>query len=514
MPKRSREKWEETTVDLDAVGSNHIPDGTNPYLMVLEGPDAGARFCLTKGQNIIGRSQNANIQIHDEMVSSKHFIIHVNNDAITLQDCGSKNGTYVNGNMVKEAALDSLSRLRIGHTLMRIEYKTDLEIGLEQALIHSERLAAVGTLSAGMAHEFNNINAVVLGYSELILSRDNLDDDVRKWLEYIRESALRTKDLTQRLLSFSGQRVGEKSSQRLDRIVRDTVSLVREEFATEGIEWDLHIEETPKSILDAAAIGQVILNLLVNARHSMIDCPQKRISIRVGHTSSTIWFKIEDTGCGIPANVLKDIFTPFFSTKGEHAQGDSPQSRVKGTGLGLSISHTAIANHGGEITVQSSEGKGTAFTVTLPVNSPKSSASHMDTTVTTTLPKGKRAVILDDEKHLQYIMAEFLDSAGCEARSTDDGQQALDWIEKGEVDLVMLDLQMPKMSGSEFLKKLQAIDEDKRPSVIIVTGRALEADLSQYYDMGVADVVFKPFEGSEVIRKVRKVMVMQKKKNK
>jgi len=237
----------------------------------------------------------------------------------------------------------------------------------EKALIRAARTAAVGTLSAGLAHQFNNLNMGILGYAQLAMTDPCIQKQTLGFLQEVCKSTARAKEIIDNLLAFTGQRVCEQKPGNLARLVDQTLELMTSDLVQRGIEVLKKLEPTPEIAMNAGEIGQVLLNLLMNANHSLVDRPVRRITIETGTASGWIWAKISDTGCGIPAAILSRIFAPFFTTKGEHATPGSPQESVRGTGLGLSVSLTLVARHGGEIRVASEVGIGSTFTVRLPV---------------------------------------------------------------------------------------------------------------------------------------------------
>lgn len=237
---------------------------------------------------------------------------------------------------------------------------------LQEQLIRSDRLAAMGTLVGGMAHEFNNINVSVMGFSELALRGEGLSGETREFLDRIFRAARRARAITNNLLDFSQLRSITREPVALDAALREALELVRAQFEKEGIVFDLLLEPLPPSSMDRDLIVQVFLNLLTNARHALLEAPTRRITLETGLDKGRAMARVVDAGCGIPADRLSQIFTPFYSTKGEHAGGGA-LARVRGTGLGLSVSHTIVRQHDGEILVESTPGSGTSVTVRLPL---------------------------------------------------------------------------------------------------------------------------------------------------
>ncbi len=237
----------------------------------------------------------------------------------------------------------------------------------EEALIRSERFAAVGTLATGVAHQYNNLNMSVLGYTEMALNQPGLTPTLENWLQNIRKSALRIREITNNLLVLSRPLETPGKSENLNEIMQRALSLFTALFQEEGIEVVCRWGELPRRELEASQIQQCFVHLLTNAYHALLEREQKRIEIETLVDSDAIVARIADTGCGILPERLRHIFTPFYSTKGEHATRGSPLVRVRGVGLGLSVTQAIIKKHGGEITVQSESDKGTVVTIRLPL---------------------------------------------------------------------------------------------------------------------------------------------------
>jgi signal transduction histidine kinase len=251
-----------------------------------------------------------------------------------------------------------------------ISHRAELAIrkqeSLQEQLIHSDRLAAIGTMVGGVAHEFNNINATVMGFSQLALSRGDLAEDIRGHLKRINRAARRAQSITQDLLGFVRRDRDAIKRGNLAAAAREALRLVRDQYTNDGIVIRERIGKLPDSTMNREQIVQVVLNLLANASHAMCESEKKVLTVETGVKEDQVFVRVTDTGCGIPEGGLSQIFTPFYSTKGEYA-GDDVMSRFKGYGLGLSVCHTIISNHSGDISVVSREGEGTTFTISLPL---------------------------------------------------------------------------------------------------------------------------------------------------
>ncbi|MBP5297079.1 MAG: PAS domain-containing protein [Bacteriovoracaceae bacterium] len=237
----------------------------------------------------------------------------------------------------------------------------------ELALIRSDRLAVVGTLAAGVAHEFNNINTTILGMLQLTLMKEpSLTERGRERLEITVENIGRATAIIRNLQNLARPQQVQKQRTEIDSIVLKTINLIQENFARQGIEVELNLHQPPAILLDPGQIGQVLLNLLINASHALVAAEKKKIIISSYQKEHHVYLTVEDFGHGIKTEILDKIFDPFFSTKGEHSEGGQGQAQIKGTGLGLSISQIIMRDHGGDILVETHLGKGTKMILQFP----------------------------------------------------------------------------------------------------------------------------------------------------
>jgi two-component system NtrC family sensor kinase len=235
-----------------------------------------------------------------------------------------------------------------------------------KTLYETEKLASVGVLAGGVAHEFNNINAVVLGFTEVALMNKSIDAKSREYFEKIKTAGLRGKKITKNLLLFAGKGVFDKKNVNLKDLVGIVITLLQKEASFENVIITKEFENIPMIKIDQGMITQVLLNLLKNALEAMAEMEVKNLNIKGYFDKEWVYIAIADSGSGIPNETLKNIFDPFYSTKGPYSKGDTHQAKFQGTGLGLSVSHAIVASHNGDIDVQSIENQGSVFTIKLP----------------------------------------------------------------------------------------------------------------------------------------------------
>ena len=238
---------------------------------------------------------------------------------------------------------------------------------LQQHVIHAQKMEMASFIAVGIAHEFNNLHGGIQNHVELILENEKLPPQMRRDLEVILKTLGRANSITKQLDTFARQTPPNKEPCSLSEIVDDTLELVAREYESEGIRIEVQKgRRIPDLVLDGAQIGQVLLNLFINARDAMRGRTSKILGVETGLRGQRAFVKVSDTGTGIGGENTKRIFDPFFTTKG-NADGKD----AHGLGLGLTVSKTIVSEHGGEIEVSSRKRIGTTFTVWLPVESHK-----------------------------------------------------------------------------------------------------------------------------------------------
>jgi PAS domain S-box-containing protein len=371
----------------------------------------------------------------------------------------------------------------------------------ERALIRSERFAAVGTLAGGVAHEFNNINTSVLGYAELGLISSDISQETLQYFDKIKNATLRAKSITRGLLSFSGEMEQVMKMSNMTESVNDIIGLLRREFTSTGIKLKTSFTDVPDTLMDSNQIGQVVLNLMINAAHALEKSKNKEIEISTGQNKNEVWVSVKDNGCGIPEDNIDKIFLPFFSTKGEHSQSSEEASEINGTGLGLSVSESIARQHNGELHVESELGTGTTFTLKIPIVTGLF-GNGTEIFLQKSLESDKNILVIDDEPDICDILEIYLTKLECNVFATDDGSKALELVKRGEIGLILLDMQMPKMPGTDFLDELEKLEKNKQPKVIVITGRnEIFNNCFENYNC-VCDILPKPFNLDNVVEKV------------
>lgn len=238
--------------------------------------------------------------------------------------------------------------------------------GAEARLVRAERMAALGTLSAGVAHQFNNINAVAMGYLQILEGEPDLPQKVKAYLGSVREALERSVLITTRLLPLSAPQIAVEPTLLLEDAVSAALPSLQPELDREKVSLELSLEDGLAVSINSEQLGFVLEALLVNAWHAVLEQPVRRIHVTTGTVDGEVFLRVEDTGIGIAPDKLSSIFTPFFTEKGEHAAPQSAQARVRGVGLSLAVAHSIVTSREGRIEVESPPGTGARFTVWLP----------------------------------------------------------------------------------------------------------------------------------------------------
>ena len=238
---------------------------------------------------------------------------------------------------------------------------------LQGQLRHADRLATIGKLAAGVAHELNEPLGNVLGFAQLIGHESELPDQVRQDLARIESAALHGREIVRKLMLFARQTPPRKDAVNVNRIIEQALSLLETRLAGSDVVLRCELDpEIPEIVVDASQYVQVVINLVVNALQAMPE--GGTLHITTSQVNGSIQLAVSDTGTGMTEDVRKQVFLPFFTTKDVD----------EGTGLGLAVVHGIVAAHGGHIDVTSQPGAGSRFTVTVPVLSPNEEGTHHD----------------------------------------------------------------------------------------------------------------------------------------
>jgi signal transduction histidine kinase len=404
-------------------------------------------------------------------------------------------------------ATDTTERTRAEHAL-RDERKRarDARNVTEERLLRADRLSALGTLATGVAHEINNPMTYVLGNVEYVARRlraglastDPLQqDELRRLLEALThavEGIHRVRSIVRDLMTFSSGNITERSLVDVRAILQSSIQMAWHEIRHRA-RLVKALGDVPPVDANEARLGQVFLNLLVNAAQAIPEGAADRHEVRVStytNERGQAVVEITDTGVGIPEAILPRIFDPFFTTK----------RMGEGTGLGLSISHGLVKDMGGEISVRSNVGKGTTFTITLPsargFRTPLPSRASLPAIVERT-----RVLIIDDDPMVGEAIALTLrDEHDVEVVTA--ARDALKRMAGGErYDTILCDLMMPVMTGMDLYTELLRVAPDAVASIVFITGGALTPRMRAFLDGIGGRCVEKPLAARQLRELVR-----------
>ena len=369
--------------------------------------------------------------------------------------------------------------------------------GIESQLRESQKLEAIGTLAGGIAHDFNNILGAILGNVSLALDSIDAEHAAHGPLIQIKRAGRRARNLVQQILAFSRREPHQRVAQPLQPVVAETLALLRSTLPS-SVRLDAAVGHEPLwANADATQIQQVLLNLCTNAWHAM---PGGRGRIEVGLAATAdnharLW--VADDGAGMDEATRARIFEPFFTTK---AIGG-------GTGLGLSVVHGIVAEHGGRITVDTAPGRGSKFTITLPlaeavVDSRPGGASGL-------VPLdggGRRVLYVDDDEGMTLVVEGLLRRSGFDVTVYTDARKALADIgaRPGAFDLIVTDHNMPHCSGVE-LARIVTRQQPGLP-VVISSGYVTDTLRAEAAGVGVRHVLHKENTLEELAELVRRVL--------
>ncbi len=373
----------------------------------------------------------------------------------------------------------------------------------EETLRQTEKIAAMGQLLAGVAHELNNPLSVVVGRASL-LKRQLPGGELAKSSGKLLEAAERCARIVKNFLALARQQPAERQTVSLNRVVGEALELLAYPLRVDGVEVVLELEEPlPGLLADPHQLQQVVVNLVTNAHQALRERPAPRrltVSTRVTADDRHVALSMEDNGPGIPPNVEARLFEPFFTTK--------PQG--VGTGLGLSLCRGIVESHGGTIRVEGRPGRGARFTVELLVDpSVRTAAAEVEAAGASAAIQGKRILVVDDEAEVGSLLAEFLAEAGQHVETVRDGHTALQRLDEEAWDLVLCDIRMPVLSGPALYRLAVQSHPELRRRFVFLTGDTLSPDSREFVqELTVAGLhtLAKPFSIDEVVQTVQDVL--------
>ena len=404
---------------------------------------------------------------------------------------------------------DGPRQVIVGHqNITERKQAEDERLKLEAQLQQSQKMESIGTLAGGIAHEFNNMLAIIMGNNELIMEELPHGSLAKESTEEIRIAGLRARDVVKQLLTFSRQNDAVKRVMDFKFVVHESMKLIRSSTpANIKIEQNLSADTYPV-MGNETQINQLLINLCNNAVDAL---PEKGGTISIELLNATIDIQqtkhqkklnpgqyaklmVSDNGIGMDTAILDRVFEPYFTTK----------NIGEGTGIGMAVVHGIVERHGGAIAVDSKPGQGTTFTIFFPAHEGLLEQETEDQDI---LPVGDECILyVDDEPSLATLGKRLLERFGYTAVSITDPVKALDMVraDPNKFDLLITDMAMPNMTGEQLVIETLKI----RPNmpIIICTGYSAKISKKEAADIGVRSFIMKPINKSELAKMVRKVL--------
>jgi|HubBroStandDraft_6_1064221.scaffolds.fasta_scaffold00282_11 signal transduction histidine kinase/CheY-like chemotaxis protein len=378
----------------------------------------------------------------------------------------------------------------------------------QSKMLQTEKMAALGQLVSGIAHELNNPLTAIMGYTQLLLGHGLMPSQLSE-ANKVYQEAERARRIVKNLLYFARENRPERSVVDLNEIIERTLALRSYEFRVENIVVACDLaQDLPKTMADPHQLQQVILNLVINAEQSLLESRgQGHVWIRTSHSfpagrageAGRILLEISDDGPGIAPEIASRVFDPFFTTK---------PSGV-GTGLGLSIVYGIVREHGGEVTFESQPGTGVKFAVDLPIvavpatdQAANAAPSPGQSGATVT----GRILVVEDEPTVAQLIIDVLREEGHQVEAVLDSQEGLTRISRTEYDLIVCDLRMPHLDGPAFYDALVQAGSSVQERILFVTGDTLAPRTLDFLEPNGLPYLAKPFLVEELKLAVNRVL--------
>ncbi len=460
--------------EITEVSRKAVRSPTNsgvPRLILLSGPQAGRKFPVA-AEMTLGRGSQATVFLDDKRLSRLHArIFSADSNTYVVEDLKSLNGSFVNGNRIGQHVLSYGDKIQVGASTLLFTHDNPLD----EQLAQMQKMEMLGRVGAGIAHDFNNLLGVAVASMDYIATlpgdRTLGEADIRECHEDIRSALKRAAELTMRLLGVA--RRGGYVMARLDvgNLAREVAELVRR-VTPQNVQIECDLQAETPVIGDQGQIHQALMNLCLNARDAMSGGGILKVAVRRENSQGAaavlgeaVLVSVSDTGVGMDEKTRRRAFESFFTTK----EGS------RGTGLGLATVLETVKVHGGYVDLQSQLGQGTTVRLFFPA-APRVDKSRIGTQTLTDLPIRNvrqpqglvRVLLVDDDEGVRRSLSRVLAMQGHEVEQAANGQLALDAYRTVRPDVVLMDLDMPVLSGRQAYDRL--ITLDPKAKVIFMSG--------------------------------------------
>jgi len=416
-----------------------------------------------------------------------------------------KDGTQIKAEVAMQA-------LTIGGRACWLMMATDVteKQQLETQLQQAQKMEAIGQLAGGVAHDFNNILTVIEGYAQLLLARDGLNAQATEQMNQILVAAKRASNLTRQLLTFSRKQIMQAKVVDLNEVIGDATKMLRRLIGEDVALQTNYTPHAPHIHADAGMIGQVLMNLAINARdamtgggqliittgHEEVSQDRRRVHLDARH-GEFVCLSVRDTGCGMSREVMAHLYEPFFTTK----------EVGKGTGLGLPTVFGIVKQHNGWIEVTSEPDRGTEFRIFLPKAKPVTPVAAERPTGQEAPGKNETILVVEDEPAVRELARIILQTHGYRVLEAGSGVEALSiWGQRSDgIDLVFTDMVMPQgMSGRNLAERLLAQKPDQR--IVYTSGYSPSRAGAGFNSLEGLEFLPKPYEARQLLRTVRECL--------
>ena len=377
--------------------------------------------------------------------------------------------------------------------------RAEAELARQRETIYqSEKLAAMGQLLAGVAHELNNPLSVVIGHAAIL--RNTAEASVAERAGKIAQAAERCARIVKNFLALARQRPLEREPVSLNQIVREGVELVAYQLRVDDVAVVLDLaDDVPTLWADSHQLHQVVVNLISNAHHAMRETAGPRrltLHTRTAAGRAQVVLEVADTGPGVAAEHRPRLFEPFFTTK----------PAGEGTGLGLALCRGVVEEHQGRITLASGEGQGAVFRIELPVEAAELRPPEPPHAAPAAPVRGCTVLVVDDEPEIARMLADMLAGDGHRVETAADGFEALARLDRAVYDLVLCDLRMPKLDGAGFYREVARRRPELLPRIVFVTGDTLTPESTRFLARAGAPTMTKPLTPDDIHRVTQQVL--------